>query len=51
MKTDVNFWVVLPRAEVNPGSHSGFPVREREGEKEGRKRNTELEINLMDIRS
>lgn len=32
MKTDVNFWVVLPRAEVNPGSHSGFPGRERERE-------------------
>lgn len=43
---DVNFWVVLPRAEVNPGSHSGFPGREKRG-----KRNTELEINLMDIRS
>lgn len=26
--------VLLPRAEVNPGCHAGFPRRERDGEKE-----------------
>lgn len=26
---EVNFFVVLPGAEVNPGSHSGFPEIER----------------------